>query len=31
MTVEIGIRVEQEKEAWQLEEMTEDILAQTQI
>ena len=29
--VEIGIGVEQEKEAWHLEEMTEDIIAQMQI
>ena len=29
MTVEIGIEVEQEKEAWCLEEMTEDITVQT--
>ena len=31
MTVEIGIGVEQEKEASHLEEMTEDITAQMQI
>ena len=30
MTVEIGIGVEQKKEVWHLEEMTEDI-APTQI
>ena len=31
MITEIGIGVEQEKEVWHLEEMTEDIIAQMKI